>query len=58
MPSEPRKYSLNDSIDLHRLILQLPYAYHHLLITVYLRGYTFKEASEILQLPVGTIKQE
>ncbi|MEM9147858.1 MAG: RNA polymerase sigma factor [Pseudomonadota bacterium] len=41
--------------DLIRLIMQLPEAQRVVVVFVYIEGYTYREAAEILAIPIGTV---
>jgi RNA polymerase sigma-70 factor (ECF subfamily) len=62
---ETAEYALNnndnisinpDTIGLRDLIKKMPEEYRILLDTVYFQGFTHAEASETLQVPLGTVK--
>ena len=45
-----------DTIGLQHLVAQLPADYRQLVDLIYLNGYTQKEAAEVINIPVGTVK--
>ena len=45
-----------DTIGLRQLVAQLPPDHQQLVDLIYLNGYTQKEAADVIQVPIGTVK--
>jgi RNA polymerase sigma-70 factor (ECF subfamily) len=45
-----------DYIGLDTLVIKLEPKYHEVLDTIFFKGYTYEEAAEKLQIPIGTLK--